>query len=167
MPEQTPRPAAASRKFALLRLSARRAGKCAVCRHRDRMGIELRFMAWGKPAHIAHENGIKNRASIYRHAHAANLFERRDRRVKSTYKSTEKYFELGHLPVAAVRVAEHQIEAAVRHHLAKSAFATQDWVLDVLSRNRGHKIARVAAAIVRQVRKNLNRNAANKSRGCR
>jgi hypothetical protein len=133
MLEQTPRPAAAATgNFALLRLPARHAGKCAVCRHRDRLGIELRFMAWGKPGHIAHENGIRNRASIYRHAHAANLFERRHRQVISTYESTLKSFELGLATVDAVRVAEHCLEVAVRQHLVGSAFANPHWVQGII-----------------------------------
>ena len=65
MPEQTPlSAAAATRKFALLRPPARHAGKCTVCRNRNRLGIKLRLMACRKPAHIACENGIKSRASI-------------------------------------------------------------------------------------------------------
>jgi len=79
----------------LLNLPARHAGKCRVCRNRDRVGIERRFMAWGKIAHIAHEHGIRNRASIYRHAHAAHLFNRHRRHAISAYKNALKQFEFG------------------------------------------------------------------------
>jgi hypothetical protein len=103
-------------------------------------------MAWGKPGHIAHENGIRNRASIYRHAHAANLFERRHRQVISTYESTLKVFELGLATVDAVRVAEHCLEVAVRQHLVGSAFANPHWVQGISHRNRGPKISQIAAA---------------------
>jgi hypothetical protein len=147
MLEQTPRPAvAATREVALLTLPARHAGKCAVCCHRDRMGIELRFMASGKPAHIAQENGIRNRASIYRHAHAANLFERRRRQVISTYESTLKLFELGLVTVDAVRVAESQIGVDFRQHLGGFPLARQNWIPSVFWRFSGPKISAITAA---------------------
>src|ERR1700722_18680546 len=104
--------ATATGTFKLRKLSPRHAGKCRVCRLRDREGIELRFMKWGKAAHIAREHGIKNRASIYRHAHAAHLFERRRRRAISAYKTTLQRFELGQVSTDAVRVAADRIEVA-------------------------------------------------------
>jgi hypothetical protein len=146
MPEQTPLSAAAATcEFELLKLPARHAGKCAVCRHHDRLGIELRFMAWGKPGHIARENGIKNRASIYRHAHVANLFERRRRRVISTYKMALRQFELGQVSSEAVRIAGDRIEVAVRQHLAGPAWSIQDWTQAAFRENREARTMAIVA----------------------
>jgi hypothetical protein len=146
MPEQNPLSAvAATCEFELLKLPARHAGKCAVCRHRDRLGIEVRFMAWGKPGHIAREHGIKNRASIYRHAHAADLFERRHRSVISTYKTALKQFELGQVSSDVVRIAGDRIEIAVRQHLAGPAWSLQNWIQAVFCENRRARIAEVVA----------------------
>jgi hypothetical protein len=112
----------------LINLPARHAGKCRVCHHRDRLAIERRFLKWDKPGHIARDHGIKNRASIYRHAHAANLFARRQRRAISAYKAALKQFEIGQGPREALTFAEQRIEIAIRQHLAGSAFAMRDWV---------------------------------------
>jgi len=51
--------------------------KCAVCRHRDRDAIELEFLRWRRSKDIAEDYGIVDQSSIYRHARAAGLFEKR------------------------------------------------------------------------------------------
>jgi hypothetical protein len=147
MPEQTLLSAAATApgEFELRKLPPRHTGKCRVCRHHDRVGIELRFLEWSKPGHIAREHGIKNRASIYRHAHAAHLFERRRRTAVCTYKTTLKQFELGLATSDAVRIAADRIEVAIRHHLAGPTFAHQDWIPAVFRANRLFGPAGVAA----------------------
>lgn len=56
---------------------ARHTRKCSVCRHPDRDGIEREFLRWHSPEDIARDYGIADHSSIYRHAHATGLFERR------------------------------------------------------------------------------------------
>ncbi len=114
-------------------------------RLRDDLAIELRFREWGKPGHIAREHGIKNRASIYRRAHAANLFERRHRRACSAYKTAVKRFQLGPATSDAVRIAEDPIEFAVRQHLSGPAFTNQNWVRAIYRKNRAARLVQAAA----------------------
>jgi len=45
--------------------------------------IENDFAAWKSPAKIVKECGLRDRASIYRHAHATGLFEKRRRNVRA------------------------------------------------------------------------------------
>jgi len=148
MPEETfLSVASATCEFELLKLPARHAGKCRVCRLRDRLAIELRFMEWGKPGQIARGHGIKNRASIYRHAHAANLFERRRRHAISAYQTTLKQFQFGQAAGDAVRIAEDRIQVAVRQHLAGPAFTIQDRVRSVFRETRPPKFVQAAAGL--------------------
>jgi hypothetical protein len=56
---------------------ARHRRKCSVCRHRDRDAIEQDFLSWRSPDQIAANYGIADHSSIYRHAHATGLFDRR------------------------------------------------------------------------------------------
>jgi hypothetical protein len=56
---------------------------CRVCCHEQRAEIEREFTTWRSPAKIASEYGLKNRASIYRHAHALNLFAKRARNIRA------------------------------------------------------------------------------------
>jgi hypothetical protein len=50
---------------------------CMVCSHPDRDAIEGEFIRWRSPHKIARDYAIADRNSIYRHAHATNLFEER------------------------------------------------------------------------------------------
>jgi len=56
---------------------------CSVCRHPQREEIESAFIAWHSPAAIAKEYGLADRASVYRHAHALGLSEKRKRNVRA------------------------------------------------------------------------------------
>ncbi len=56
--------------------------KCKVCRHRDRAAIEQDFLAWHSPDRIAQDYGIADHSSIYRHAHATGLFEKRANTIR-------------------------------------------------------------------------------------
>jgi hypothetical protein len=51
--------------------------KCEVCNHPDREAIEQEFLRWYDVEDIAIDHDITNTSSIYRHAHAAGLFEQR------------------------------------------------------------------------------------------
>jgi hypothetical protein len=55
---------------------------CTICAHTQRQSIEADFIAWRNPAAIAEEYGLADRATVYRHAHAFNLFAKRQRNVK-------------------------------------------------------------------------------------
>jgi hypothetical protein len=54
---------------------------CTVCRHEHREEIESAFVGWRSPAAITEEFGLADRASVYRHAHALGLFEKRRRNI--------------------------------------------------------------------------------------
>jgi hypothetical protein len=56
---------------------------CTVCHHEQREEIESAFVGWCSPAAIAEEYGLADRASIYRHAHALGLFEKRRRNIRA------------------------------------------------------------------------------------
>lgn len=56
---------------------------CTVCAHERREEIEADFIAWNSPAAIATEYGLKDRATIYRHAHALGLFIKRQRNIRA------------------------------------------------------------------------------------
>jgi hypothetical protein len=62
---------------------ARHERGCHICAHDHRREIEEEFIAWKSPAKIAREYGLRDRASVYRHAHATNLFPRRARNVRA------------------------------------------------------------------------------------
>jgi hypothetical protein len=54
-----------------------------VCRHGQRDEIESAFVGWRSPAAIAEEFGLADRASVYRHAHALGLVEKRRRNIRA------------------------------------------------------------------------------------
>lgn len=56
---------------------------CSVCHHAERSVIEADFVSWRSPAAIAEEYGLADRASVYRHAHALGLFEKRRRNIRA------------------------------------------------------------------------------------
>lgn len=56
---------------------------CTVCGHEKCAEIEADFIGWKSPAVIAEEYGLADRSSMYRHAHALGLFEKRKRNVRA------------------------------------------------------------------------------------
>ena len=56
---------------------------CSVCRHDHCEEIEGAFVGWRSPAAIAEDYGLADRASVYRHAHALGLFEKRRRNIRA------------------------------------------------------------------------------------
>jgi hypothetical protein len=50
---------------------------CRVCRHERCADIEADFVEWKSPATIAKEFSLGSRMTVYRHAHALGLFEKR------------------------------------------------------------------------------------------
>ncbi len=57
--------------------------QCTVCAHPQRKEIEEAFISWRSPASITLEYGLGDRNSVYRHAHALGLFEKRRRNVRA------------------------------------------------------------------------------------
>ena len=56
---------------------------CSVCRHEQREEIESAFIGWRSPAAIAKDYGLADRSSVYRHARALELFEKRRRNIRA------------------------------------------------------------------------------------
>jgi len=56
---------------------------CSVCRHKQKENIENAFVGWQSPAAISEDYGLADRASVYRHAHALGLFEKRRRNIRA------------------------------------------------------------------------------------
>lgn len=56
--------------------------KCTVCHHPYRKAIELEFVRWRSAQDIADDYGVPDCSSIYRHARATKLFERRRANVR-------------------------------------------------------------------------------------
>ena len=56
---------------------------CTVCAHEKCAEIEADFIGWKSPAAIAEEYGLADRSSVYRHAHAFGLFDKRKRNVRA------------------------------------------------------------------------------------
>jgi hypothetical protein len=55
------------------------AGQCTICRHPRRAEIERAFLDCRGAQEIARDHGLGSHSTVYRHAHALGLFERRSR----------------------------------------------------------------------------------------
>ena len=56
--------------------------RCSVCQHPEREAIEEAFLHWHSISEIRSEFKLPERATIYRHAHAFNLFPQRSRNLR-------------------------------------------------------------------------------------
>jgi hypothetical protein len=56
---------------------------CKVCAHEKCEEIESEYVGWKSPARIAEEYGLADRTSVYRHAHALGLVEKRKHNVRA------------------------------------------------------------------------------------
>jgi len=61
----------------------RHKASCMVCAHDHCAEIEADFVNWKSPAAIATEYRLSDRVSVYRHAHAFGLFEKRKRNLRA------------------------------------------------------------------------------------
>jgi hypothetical protein len=61
----------------------RHAAECKICAHPLRDEIERDFINWRSASAITKQYKVRNRASIYRHAHALGLFAKRQRNVRA------------------------------------------------------------------------------------
>ena len=67
--------------------SGRHAAECRICAHPRKEEIERDFINWRSPAAIAKRYGLRNRSTVYRHAHALGLFPKRQRNVRAALES--------------------------------------------------------------------------------
>jgi hypothetical protein len=75
---------------------------CTVCGHEKCAEIEADFVNWKSPALIAEEYGLADRTTVYRHAHALGLMEKRKRNL---HAALEKIIEkAGEVEVSAPAV---------------------------------------------------------------
>jgi hypothetical protein len=79
----TKQPAAKSNKPQTNRAFERHQRKCVICHHPDREAIEEEFVHWNTVWRISKQYGIGDYRSIYRHAHATHLTERRRENLRS------------------------------------------------------------------------------------
>jgi len=74
-------PVSASRRTRVASLALHQR-KCIICHHPDREEIEEMFLHWFSPATIYRRFLLRDRYSIYRHAHATGLYQRRRRNLR-------------------------------------------------------------------------------------
>ena len=80
----------------------RHKANCSICAHESVREIEVAFIGWKSPAAIAEEFGLSDRANVYRHAHALQLFTKRQKNVRA---ALEKLIErVGEVDVTAAAV---------------------------------------------------------------
>jgi len=80
----------------------RHARKCTICNHPEREAIEQEFLRWRSPKDIADDYGFNDYSSIYRHARAAGLFEKRRATVRFALEPIIERAE--HVKVTAVGI---------------------------------------------------------------
>lgn len=77
---------------------------CKVCNHPERAQIEAEFVSWKSPSQIATDWNLRNRTTLYRHAWATGLMEKRRRNVRA---ALESIIERGHeVDVTAAAVVQ-------------------------------------------------------------
>jgi hypothetical protein len=78
-----------SRQLAKEQVSEKRASlgrhetNCKICAHPQREEIEREFVNWGSPSKIAKRYELRDRTTVYRHAHAVGLMAKRDRNIRA------------------------------------------------------------------------------------
>jgi len=97
----------------------RHAAECKICAHPQREEIEGDFINWRSPTSIAKQYKLRNRASVYRHAHAFGLFPKRQRNVRA---ALEKIIER----VGEVEVTAPAVVAAIQAY--SKINASGQWV---------------------------------------
>jgi len=61
----------------------RHSKNCKICSHPQCEEIEQDFANWRSPAEITKTYHLSDRSTVYRHAHAFNLFPKRQRNVRA------------------------------------------------------------------------------------
>ena len=100
---------------------ARHKRTCSVCAHKQREEVENAFISWRSPTAIVQEFGLSDRASVYRHAHALGLFEKRQRNVRAALERIiEKAGEVDVTASAVVAAVQAYANVAAQHRIALS-----------------------------------------------
>lgn len=81
---------------------ARHARKCAVCRHPEREAIEEEFLEWHSVFHIAEYYELNDERTIYRHARATGLLERRRENLRAALDGIVEHCHTSHVTADAV-----------------------------------------------------------------
>ncbi len=97
----------------------RHAAKCTICAHAQREEIEAAFISWKSPISIVTEYGLVDTASVYRHAHALDLFKKRERNIRA---ALEKIIERA----GEVEVTASAVVAAVQAYAKINAAG--EWI---------------------------------------
>ena len=88
---------------------SRHRAKCKICQHQEREKIEQDFVLWMPAKSITKKYKLRDRASIYRHAHAMNLLEARWRNrqmvLSRVMERADEVEVTGAAVVAAVRLS--------------------------------------------------------------
>ena len=90
-----------------------------MCAHEQREEIEAAYIGWRSPAAIAEEYGLADRASVYRHAHALGLVQKRQRNIRA---ALERIIE----KAGEVDVTASAVVAAVQAYAKINA--TGEWI---------------------------------------
>ena len=93
------------------RISLRHSRKCKVCNHAYREDIESDYLCWHDPANIATHYHLRSDSSIYRHARAVGLDEKRRHNLRG---ALEVILEQSH----SASITSSGVVAAVRAHAA-------------------------------------------------
>jgi hypothetical protein len=62
---------------------SRHKAQCTICANAKCAEVEAGFVNWESPAELAEEYDIADRTTVYRHAHALGLFDKRKRNVRA------------------------------------------------------------------------------------
>jgi hypothetical protein len=77
---------------------------CTVCAHPRREEIEQEWIGWGNTSRIARNYHV-SRDSLYRHAHALDLFGKRQRNIRKTLERIIEHAETVEVSASAVVAA--------------------------------------------------------------
>jgi hypothetical protein len=95
--------------------------RCSVCRHPDRIWIELKFIEWHSPTRIAEEFDLYDPDCIRHHAHATNLYPLRLRNILCIYQHfLERALET-HITSHGIMLAIERLERTIRSQLPNPA----------------------------------------------
>jgi hypothetical protein len=101
--------------------SAAHSRRCSVCRHPDRIWIELKFIEWHSPTRIAEQFELYDPDCISHHAHATNLYQLRLRNILCIYQHILERSLETHITSHGVMLAIDRLERAVRSQLPNPA----------------------------------------------
>jgi hypothetical protein len=94
---------------------------CSICAHPQREEIEAGFIGWRSPAAIAEEFGLADRTSVYRHAHALGLFDKRKRNIRAALERIIEKAVPTPDPTLADRITELQQRIITEQRKAEAA----------------------------------------------